>query len=61
MLTRGANMEQLHVAERHLRVWILVWGSTSASLSTADMSGLYTESVRRLWSRLRKRIHHLSR
>ena len=33
-----ANKERLHVAERHLRVWILLWGSTSASLSTADMS-----------------------
>ena len=33
-----ANRERLHLAERHLRVWILVWGSTSASFRTADMS-----------------------
>ena len=34
----GANKELLHLAGRHLRVWILVWGSTSASFRTADMS-----------------------
>ena len=44
--------------ERHLSVWILVWGSTSASLSTADMS--LPELVRLLPSRLRAWIIHLS-
>ena len=49
-------MERLHVAERHLRVWILVWGSTSASLSTADMF-LPSGPVRLLRSRLRDEDH----
>ena len=53
----GANKERLHVAERHLSIWILHWGSTSASLSTADMSGLYLEPVRWLLSRLRDEDH----
>ena len=58
-MTRGANKEWRHLAGRHLRVWILVWGSTSASLSTADMSQPLL--VRALLSRLRERIIHLSR
>ena len=44
------------MAERHLRVWILVLGSTSASLSTADMS-LPNSPVSLLLSRLRDENH----
>ena len=46
-------MERLHVAERHLRAWILLWGSTSASLSTADMSLSKGMVVSQFLSRLR--------